>query len=125
MGFLRNKMNAGTKQEKSEHLPKRGIILFTPTDVCICFLAYVTKEMKVSHYKATVPVAAAVVDSVGMRVQMQALSFSETYSDTQLHVLTPVHLHPLIQKADFLKVLPVHHKAANQGWTPTVMKEGQ
>lgn len=45
-----------------------------------------------------------------------------THPDAQLHIFTPVHLHPLIQQADLLKVQPVHHEAANQSWTPEGLK---
>lgn len=48
-----------------------------------------------------------------------------THPDAQLHILSPVHLHPLIQQADLFKVQPVHHKAANQGRTPGELKMGK
>lgn len=48
-----------------------------------------------------------------------------THPDAQLHILSPVHLHPLIQQTDLFKVQPVHHKAANQGRTPGELKMGK
>lgn len=48
-----------------------------------------------------------------------------THPDAQLHILSPVYLHPLIQQADLFKVQPVHHKAANQGRTPGELKMGK
>lgn len=48
-----------------------------------------------------------------------------THPDAQLHILSSVHLHPLIQQTNLFKVQPVHHKAANQGWTPGELKMGK
>lgn len=48
-----------------------------------------------------------------------------THPDAQLHILSSVHLHPLIQQTDLFKVQPVHHKAANQGRTPGELKMGK
>lgn len=41
-----------------------------------------------------------------------------THPDAQLHIFSPVHLHPLIQQTNLLKVQPIHHEATNQGRTP-------
>lgn len=46
-----------------------------------------------------------------------------THPDAQLHVLSPVHLHPLIQQTNLFKVQPIHHKAANQGRAPWGVKQ--
>lgn len=45
-----------------------------------------------------------------------------THPDTQLHVFSPVHLHPLIQQPNLLKVQPINHEAANQGRAPEGLK---
>lgn len=41
-----------------------------------------------------------------------------THPDAQLHIFSSVHLHPLIQQTDLLKVQPIHHEAAYQGRAP-------
>lgn len=45
-----------------------------------------------------------------------------THPDAKLHILSPVHLHPLIQQANLLKVQPIHDEAANQGRAPGGLK---
>ncbi len=45
-----------------------------------------------------------------------------THPDAQLHIFSPVHLQPLIQQANLLKVQPVHHEAANQSRAPRGFK---
>lgn len=48
-----------------------------------------------------------------------------THPDAQLHIFSPVHFHPLIQQTNFLKIQPVHHEAANQGWAPRGIKDDE
>ncbi len=43
-----------------------------------------------------------------------------THSDAKLHVFSAVNFHAFIQQANFLKVSPVDHKAANQSRAPKV-----
>lgn len=50
---------------------------------------------------------------------------SITHPNAQLHIFSPVHLHPLIQQTNLLKVQPIHHKAANQGRAPGGMKDDE
>lgn len=45
-----------------------------------------------------------------------------THPDAQLHIFSPVHLHPLIQQTNLLKVQSVHHEAANQSRAPGGLK---
>lgn len=48
-----------------------------------------------------------------------------THPDAQLHVLPTVDFHAFVQQADLLKVLPVHHEAANQSRAPEAQREGR
>lgn len=48
-----------------------------------------------------------------------------THPNAQLHIFSPIYLHPLIQQTNLLKVQPVHHKAANQGWAPGGIKDNE
>lgn len=49
---------------------------------------------------------------------MLSLYTSASYPDSQLYVLSTVHLHAFIQQSDLLEVAPVHHEATNQSRTP-------
>lgn len=48
-----------------------------------------------------------------------------THPDAQLHIFSPVNLHPFIQQANLLKVQPIHHKAANQSRAPEGFKRDE
>ena len=50
---------------------------------------------------------------------------SSTHPDAELHVFSAVDLHALVEQADLLKVLPVHHEAANQSRAPKKTAEEQ
>lgn len=62
-----------------------------------------------------------------MYTQIQSFHWSihchiSTHPDSKLHVFPSIHLHPLIQQSNLLKVQSIHHEAANQGGAPGRVK---